>query len=142
MRGLQFHRTTFDSSRALWPTHAGADANAFHSIGLDRRKALWVVHHLQEDDALPLFAYAKADELAEEPEAFLPEMSLGEQVAADHQTLRPSLKAHPMDVLCSVFAKEGIATSANVKAAKDGKRLTMGAWCSTARTDGGPVPSR
>jgi error-prone DNA polymerase len=87
-----------------------ADADAFRSIGLDRRAALWAVRRLPNDDLLPLFAAAKAEELGEDPDAFLPVMPLGEHVAADYQTTRLSLKAHPMQILRPAFQRERIST--------------------------------
>src|SRR5205807_7474528 len=41
-----------------------ADADAFRSIGLDRRAALWVVRRLPDDVPLPLFEAAVAREEA------------------------------------------------------------------------------
>ena len=107
------------------PMRVLADGDAFRSLGLDRREALWAVRRLPEDEPLPLFAYAKADELAEEPAAFLPKMNLGEHVAADYQTLRLSFKAHPMEVLRSIFAAEKIATSQDIQNMLDGTSATM-----------------
>jgi error-prone DNA polymerase len=107
------------------PMRALADADAFRSLGLARREALWAVRRLPEEDALPLFAHAHANELAEEPDAFLPEMSLGEHVATDYQTIRLSLKAHPMQVLRPIFAAEGVASSSDVKAKRDGATVTV-----------------
>jgi error-prone DNA polymerase len=107
------------------PMRALADADAFRSLRLDRRAALWAVRRLPEDDPLPLFAYAKADELAAEPEANLPHMSLGEHVATDYQTLRLSLKAHPMQVLRPIFAREKIANSHDIKNMRSGTKATM-----------------
>ncbi|MFX7862315.1 hypothetical protein ABTK41_19745, partial [Acinetobacter baumannii] len=72
-----------------------ADADACTSLGLDRRAALWHVRRLP-DGELPLFAAMQAPELGPEPALSLPAMGLGEQVAADYQTTRLSLKAHPM----------------------------------------------
>ena len=40
-----------------------ADADAFRSLGLDRREALWAVRRLPDDEPLPLFAAAAAREL-------------------------------------------------------------------------------
>src|SRR5690606_17296342 len=54
-----------------------ADADAFRSIGLDRRTALWEVRRTP-DGELPLFAAAQARELGEEPDAMLPAMPLSE----------------------------------------------------------------
>ncbi|MBA4001394.1 error-prone DNA polymerase [Brevundimonas sp.] len=100
-----------------------ADADAFRSMGLDRREALWAVRRLPDDDALPLFAAAGARELGEEPDAALPVMALSEHVAADYQTTRLSLKAHPMAVLRPVFAAEGFLTCAQVEAKRCGSRV-------------------
>ena len=87
-----------------------ADADAFRSLGLDRREALWAVRRLPDDAALPLFAAADARELGEEPDARLPVMPLGEHIAADYQTVRLSLKGHPMGILRPVFAAERVRT--------------------------------
>jgi error-prone DNA polymerase len=103
------------------PMRALADADAFGSIGLDRRAALWEVRRLPEDDPLPLFAAASADELGTEADARLPEMPLGEHVATDYQTMRLSLKAHPMQILRPVFARERVLTCVETAALADGR---------------------
>ncbi len=97
-----------------------ADADAFNSLLQDRREALWDVRRLPDDDVLPLFAAADARELGEEPESDLPEMPLGEHVAADYQTTRLSLKAHPMQLLRPVFAAERILSCQQTTDLKDG----------------------
>jgi error-prone DNA polymerase len=99
-----------------------ADADAFRSLGLDRRNALWAVRRLPDDEPLPLFAATDARELGPEPEVHLPAMPLGEHVAADYQTVRLSLKGHPMGILRPLFRRERIITSAEL-AAQD-----HGAW--------------
>jgi error-prone DNA polymerase len=105
------------------PMHALADADAFRSIGLDRRDALWKVRQLPDGKALPLFALAEAPELGDEPDAHLPGMSLGEHVATDYQTLRLSLKAHPMHILRPFFHAEGVSTCTATAAKPDGARV-------------------
>ncbi len=107
------------------PMRALADVDAFRSIGLDRRAALWGVRRLPEDSPLPLFAAANARELGEETDAGLPDMSLGEHVATDYQTMRLSLKAHPMAILRPVFAHDGVLTSADLATARDGAFARM-----------------
>ncbi|KAF0227109.1 MAG: hypothetical protein FD175_2871 [Beijerinckiaceae bacterium] len=107
------------------PMRALADADAFRSIGLDRRAALWEVRRLPEDDPLPLFAAMDAQELGDEPDAMLPGMSLGEHVATDYQTMRLSLKAHPMALLRPLFAREGACSAAEVNARVDGRFTRM-----------------
>ncbi|PPD13978.1 MAG: error-prone DNA polymerase [Methylobacterium sp.] len=107
------------------PMRALADADAFRSLGLDRRGALWEVRRLPEDDPLPLFASAEAPELAAEADARLPEMPLGEHVATDYQTLRLSLKAHPMAVLRPFFRQEGVCSAAETARRADGRFTRM-----------------
>ena len=99
-----------------------ADADAFRSIDLDRRGALWDVRRTPTD-TLPLFAATDARELGVEPEVLLPVMPLGEHVAADYQTVRLSLKGHPMTFLRAEFAAEGVQTCAQTAAAKNGARV-------------------
>ncbi|OYU47351.1 MAG: error-prone DNA polymerase [Rhizobiales bacterium PAR1] len=103
------------------PMRALADADAFRSLGLDRRATLWEVRRLPEDDPLPLFAAANARELGKEAGLPLPAMSLGEHVATDYQTMRLSLKAHPMALLRPIFAHEGVCSSAQTAARADGR---------------------
>ena len=85
-----------------------ADADAFRSIGLDRRAALWAVRRLPDDVPLPLFEAAVAREQPDEKARPLPLMPLPEQVVADYQTIRLSLKGHPMQFLRSMFAHERV----------------------------------
>jgi len=85
-----------------------ADADAFRSIGLDRRAALWAVRRLPDDVPLPLFEIAAAREQPDENAPELPLMPLPEQVVADYQTIRLSLKGHPMEFLRPMFASEGV----------------------------------
>lgn len=103
-----------------------ADADAFRSMGLDRREALWAVRRLPDDEALPLFEVAQARELGAEQAAALPAMPLAEHVVADYQTARLSLKGHPMGLLRPVFARERIASCEQISAVRDGT------WASVA----------
>jgi error-prone DNA polymerase len=100
-----------------------AEADAMRSLGLDRREAAWAVRRLPDDVALPLFEAAGAEELAEEPLVTLPAMPLPEHVVADYQTLRLSLKGHPMGFLRPRFAAERVATCRQVQALADGRRV-------------------
>ncbi|MDP3740507.1 MAG: error-prone DNA polymerase [Hyphomonadaceae bacterium] len=103
-----------------------ADADALRSLSQDRREALWAVRRLPDDDLLPLFAAAEARELGEDADVGLPEMPLGEHVAADYQTARLSLKSHPMQILRPLFRREHILTCAETSALRDGR------WARTA----------
>ena len=101
-----------------------ADADAFGSLGHSRRNALWDVRRTPPDQ-LPLFAFADAAELGAEPDPALPAMPLAEEVVADYQTTRLSLKAHPMQFLRAELMREGIASCADANAAKDGRRVRV-----------------
>ncbi|MGW8278591.1 error-prone DNA polymerase [Sphingomonas aurantiaca] len=101
-----------------------ADADAFRSVAKPRREALWDVRRTPPKQ-LALFAAAEVPELGVEPDAHLPAMPLSEQVAADYQTTRLSLKAHPMSFLRARFAAEGILSSAQANATKDGRRAKV-----------------
>jgi len=85
-----------------------ADADAFRSLGLDRREALWAVRRLPDDVPLPLFEAATAREQPDEQAKPLPLMPLPEQVVADYQTIRLSLKGHPMQFLREMFSRERV----------------------------------
>ena len=83
-----------------------AAADAFRSLGLDRRQALWEVKALgSASDPLPLFAWSETRETGPEPAVTLPQMPIGEHVVIDYQTLRLSLKAHPMALLRGNWAQ-------------------------------------
>ncbi|MCX3267468.1 error-prone DNA polymerase [Pedobacter agri] len=71
-----------------------ADADAFRSMGMDRRKALWEVSALQ-DMPVELFK-GQASESVLETQVELPLMGKGEHVVQDYATTGLSLKAHPV----------------------------------------------
>jgi error-prone DNA polymerase len=100
-----------------------ADADAFRSIGLDRRAALWAVRRLPDDVVLPLFEVAAARELPDEKAKALPSMPLPEQVVADYQTIRLSLKGHPMEFLRPMFTSEGVVACEAVAHRNENRRL-------------------
>jgi error-prone DNA polymerase len=101
-----------------------ADADAFRSIGLDRRAALWAVRRLPDDVPLPLFQAAVAREQPDENAKPLPEMPLPEQVVADYQTVRLSLKGHPMEFLRERFTKERVVACKDVNHKNDRRRVS------------------
>ncbi len=71
-----------------------ADADAFRSMGLDRRKALWEVSALQD---MPVGAFkGQPSESILETQVELPLMTPGEHVVQDYATVGLSLKAHPV----------------------------------------------
>ena len=99
-----------------------ADADAYGSLGKGRREALWDVRRTPSDQ-LPLFAYADAAELGEEPDPALPVMPLSEEVVADYQITRLSLKAHPVQFLRATLASEGVLSCADTNGLPDGRKV-------------------
>lgn len=102
-----------------------ADADAFGSLDIDRRAALWAVRRLPNDETLPLFRAAATNELAEEPRTKLPEMAASEHVIADYETTRLSLKGHPLQYLREGLATEGVSTCRAVQEGADGRRMKV-----------------
>ena len=103
-----------------------AEADAFRSIGLDRRGALWDSRALKGVPDLPLFAFAEARDEGWETEVVrLPAMPLGEQVVADYQTVRLSLKAHPMQLLRDHYRAKGFTTADQLRSLKYGRRVLL-----------------
>ena len=100
-----------------------ADADAFRSIGLDRRAALWAVRRLPDDVPLPLFEVAAAREQPDENAKPLPQMPLPEQVVADYQTIRLSLKGHPMEFLRTMFSQRARRRLRGVSHRNDRRRV-------------------
>ena len=76
-----------------------AEADAFVSLGLSRRAALWAARALAGGAPLPLFAADLEGEQITEPAVHLREMTLGEAVIEDYVSMRLSLRAHPLALL-------------------------------------------
>ena len=122
-RGTGFTHVEQLTQRAGLPSRALrllADADACGSIGLGRRDALWEARRMPQG-VLPLFEAADAAELAEEPAARLPAMPHSEQVVTDYQTIRLSLKGHPMEFLRSSFEREGVLSCSEATSAPNRK---------------------
>jgi len=104
-----------------------AEADAFRSLGLDRRAALWEVRALDPAAAaerLPLFAGASDDLALEEPVA-LPEMPPGEHVVNDYRSLSLSLKAHPVSFLREELSARAVVEAGELPGLRSGKRLAV-----------------
>ncbi len=114
-------------TREMMETLAAADA--FGSIGLDRRHAHWEIRALAPF-SLPLFAAAErairpgsnmpSPDAFEEQAIRLPRMPMGEAVVEDYSALQMSLRAHPAELLRSILASEGYETSGRLKTMSDG----------------------
>lgn len=105
-----------------------AQADAFRSLGLDRREALWAVRALDGKSAaerLPLFDQPAIRLRELEPETKLPTMPLGEHVIHDYRALGLSLKAHPVAFLRERLDRAGVIPNANLGSVRDGRRVSV-----------------
>ena len=109
-----------------------AEADAFRSIGLDRRQALWKVTRFAETGTpaalladLPLFAASHSEHLASEGNVTLPDLTIGEHVLQDYATIRMSLKAHPVGLLRRSFARLGYVPAQQLAAIDNGRRVKV-----------------
>ncbi len=100
-----------------------AAADAFRSIGLDRRQALWNSRALRDAPDLPLFNNQRDE--GPDIDFTLPQMPLCEHVVADYQTLRLSLKAHPMAFLRRSMANQGYTSCDDLKHMRNGQRVAL-----------------
>ena len=102
-----------------------AAADAFRSMGRDRRQALWDARALKNAPALPLFEHVDArDEGADVP-ALLPAMPDSEHVVADYQTTRLSLKGHPLSFLRESYEARGFTRAADLRSCRFNQRVSV-----------------
>ena len=94
-----------------------ADADAFRSIELDRRQALWDV--TTKDKPMAVFT-DQPSKGVEEEKVSLPEMSMPEHVAQDYAATSLSIKAHPVSFVRSQLEQLRIKSAADLSKAKDG----------------------
>ncbi|GAA0785889.1 DNA polymerase III subunit alpha [Roseibium denhamense] len=126
----------YDSVRDLWlRTGLGrgvilklAEADAFRSLGLDRRAAVWAAQALDDGsarDRLPLFDKTFLEDLRPEPDADLPPMLPGAHVMADYQALSLSLKAHPVAFARPALHRQGILPCQHLDQVRSGRRVSV-----------------
>jgi error-prone DNA polymerase len=96
-----------------------ADADAFRSIGLDRRQALWEVS--VKDKPMAVF---KGKEQAEE-KVNLPVMLLSEHVIQDYAATSLSLKAHPVSFVRHQLDQLRVSSAASLADARNGDSVKV-----------------
>lgn len=124
----------YDSVRSVWlksglevsTIERLADIDAFRSLGLDRRDALWAARGLnrvggQED--LPLFE--QAEDRAREADFDLPSMCVGEHIVEDYRTVGLSLKAHPVSLLREELASRRVIKAEHLTQIRNGERVRV-----------------
>jgi error-prone DNA polymerase len=100
-----------------------AEADAFYSLGLNRRQALWTIRGLS-DRRLPLFDSMPAEPDAE-PAVALATMTAGRQVVEDYRSVGLSLRRHPVAFLRQDLSLRRIVRCGDLATIRDGKRLEV-----------------
>lgn len=103
-----------------------AEADAYGSLDLSRRQGMWAAKGGAPASSAPLFAAMGLDEADGSPPAALPRLTDAEEVVGDYQTIRLSLKGHPVSFLRERLAKAGAVTAEACKTVKDGRRVRVG----------------
>lgn len=96
-----------------------ADADAFRSLNLDRRQALWEVSALKDRPIALFEGQPSASE--QEGQIQLPLMTKGEHVIQDYATTRLSLKAHPLSFVREQLKLLHIKSTKELADVKDGQ---------------------
>ena len=100
-----------------------ADADAFRSIGLDRRNAFWQVS-TKDYQVKSLFSNMPAHN-ADESGVILPEMALSEHVIQDYAATSLSLKAHPISFIRQDLDSLRVLPTSALATAKDGELVKV-----------------
>lgn len=100
-----------------------AGADAFRSLGLDRRQALWECTAIV-DSVATIFS-SEPNEAIEEPKVTLPVMSLPQHVVADYASTALSLKAHPVSFVRDKLDALKITGAADLAKARNGQKIMV-----------------
>ncbi|MCH7812912.1 MAG: error-prone DNA polymerase, partial [Planctomycetes bacterium] len=117
IRSIQALARRDDVSRETLTRLAAADA--FGSLRLNRRQALWEA--LAPDEPPGLFTGLDAVE----PRPDLPPAALQERVVLDYQTTGFSLAAHPVGLIREELNRLGVRPNAALKRMADGERVSV-----------------
>jgi error-prone DNA polymerase len=103
-----------------------AEADAFASLGLSRRQALWAAKGLEPArrpaEDLPLLAAMGVCE----PAVALPRMTEPQEVAEDYRTVSLSLRAHPCSFFRTDLERLRAVPAARLKTMRDRTRVSVG----------------
>lgn len=103
-----------------------AEADALGSLRLTRRQGLWAVKGAPPAASAPLFEAMGLTETDGRPPGALPVLAPSEEVVGDYQTLRLSLKGHPVAFLRERLARAGALAAADYAGLANGRRGAVG----------------
>lgn len=103
-----------------------AEADALGSLALTRRQGLWAARGTPAASSAPLFEAMGLEETDGRPPEALPELAPSEEVVGDYQTIRLSLKGHPVSFLRERLARAGAVTARACNGLPDRRRAQVG----------------
>jgi len=122
-KGYQTIHQLMDAGVSIATLERLADADAFRSIGMDRRKALWEVSALA-DRPIALFK-DQPSQGTYETQIALPLMSNSEHVVQDYATTALSIKAHPVSFIREKLSLLRILSTKETSEAHDGRLVKV-----------------
>jgi error-prone DNA polymerase len=102
-----------------------AAADALGALKLSRREGLWAAKGLPRAAPAPLFAAMGLDEADGRPPEVLPRPHPSQEVVNDYETIRLSLKGHPVGFLRERLRARGAVTAKAYEQMADGKPVIM-----------------
>ena len=103
-----------------------AAADALGSLELTRREGLWAAKGLPRARPAPLFAFAGLEEADGAAPLALPKPALSQEVVHDYETIRLSLKAHPVSFLRRRLQARGAVAASEIPGVPDGRPVRFG----------------
>jgi error-prone DNA polymerase len=120
---FQYVHSLLDAGISIAALEKLADADAFRSIGLDRRQALWEVSALS-DSPIGMFE-GQPSESVNEPQLTLPFLSDAAHVVEDYATTGLSLKAHPVSFVRPQLISLYVTPTGNLSKMKNGDAIKV-----------------
>jgi error-prone DNA polymerase len=122
-KAFRYVHSLLDAKVSLAALEKLADADAFRSMGLDRRQALWEVSALS-DSPTGMFE-GQPSGSASEPQLTLPLLTEAAHVVEDYATTGLSLKAHPVSFVRQQLASLQVTPTGNLASMKNGDAIKV-----------------
>ncbi len=103
-----------------------AEADAYGSLDLTRRQGLWASKGAAPASSAPLFEAMGLNEADGRPPEALPVLAPSEEVVGDYQTIRLSLKGHPVSFLRQRLTRAGALAARDYPARPNGRTVAVG----------------
>ncbi len=103
-----------------------AEADAFRSLGLSRREALWAVKGMAGEIDAEKTAPLLTRQSVRETQVMLPFMTPPKEVAEDYRTTSLSLRDHPVKFFREDLARRGVVPCSAQKGMRNGRRVAIG----------------